>query len=130
MNLKNSLNFYYLARWLYLHKIPFLPSILQSLLFLFFKAIVPYRANIGKNCKLAHGGIGVVLHPNVSIGNNVLICQQVTIGGAGKKKIVPIIGNDVYIGAGAKVLGPSCVVAGVPAKILRKGVNAHDVEDW
>ncbi len=116
-----------------------------------FIAVIPYRVHIGPDCLLAHGGSGVVLHPGVRIGYNVLICQQVTVGGAGKHKNVPVTGNDVYIGAGAKIIGPividgnyiiganavvvksvpsGCVVAGVPARILRHGVNAHDVEEW
>jgi len=93
----------------------------------------------------------VVIHPAVRIGSRVLICHQVTIGGTGNSHSVPVIGNDVYIGAGAKILGPitigdncviganavvvksvpqRCVAAGVPARILRENVDAHSVEQW
>jgi serine O-acetyltransferase len=100
---------------------------------------------------LGHNGIGIVIHPKVKIGKNVLICQQVTIGGTGYELSVPVIGDDVYIGAGAKILGPieigsncviganavvvksvpsGCVVAGVPARILKQGIDAHQIENW
>lgn len=148
---RNPIVFYYGARWLSQHHVPLLPGLLQSLLFLLCNAVVPYRADIQPGCRLAHGGGGVVIHPAARIGRNVLIGQQVTIGGAAKAKAVPVIGDDVYIGAGAKILGPitvgsncviganavvvkpvgtGCVVAGVPARVLREGINAHDIESW
>jgi serine O-acetyltransferase len=150
-SLRNPIVFYYLANWFYCHHFPILPSLFQLLIFILFKAVIPYRVQIGTGCLLAHGGNGVVIHPDVRIGCNVLICHQVTIGGAKKNWIVPIIGNDVYIGAGAKIIGPvtigdncvigvnavvirsvqsGCVVAGVPARVLHQGINAHDFEEW
>ena len=150
-NWHNPIVIYYFANWLYRRHIPLLPRLLQALMFILFKAVVPYRAQIGSGCVLAHGGNGVVFHPDVIIGENVLVCHQVTVGGAGKSKTVPGIGDDVYIGAGAKILGsviiggncvvganavvtrsvPSgCVVAGMPARILRENINAHDIEEW
>jgi serine O-acetyltransferase len=148
---KIPISIYYLANWFYRHHIPFLPQLLQWLLFFTFQAVIPYRATIGPNCILAHGGNGIVIHPDVSIGSRVFISHQVTIGGAGKHKVVPVLGDDVYIGAGAKIVGPitiegncviganavvtksvplGCVVAGVPARILQTGINVHDIEEW
>jgi serine O-acetyltransferase len=100
---------------------------------------------------LAHGGNGVVIHPRARVGRNVIIHQQVTIGGSGKSGGVPVIEDDVYLGAGCKVLGdvtvghnslvganavvtksvpPRCIVAGVPARVIREDVDAHDIETW
>ena len=92
--------------------------------------------------------MGVVIHSNAEIGENCLIAQQVTVGGRSKQKNVPRIGNNVYIGAGAKVLGDivigdnvviganavviksvdsSCAVAGVPAKVIKTGIKMEDL---
>ena len=126
-------------------------AIPQALLFLTFKAVVPYKAEIGKRCLLSHGGNGVVIHPEVVIGNNVMISHRITIGGRGRWPNVPKMGNDVYIAPGAKILGhikigdnsvigansvvctsvpARCVVAGIPARILRINVDSHNVEVW
>jgi serine O-acetyltransferase len=150
-SLKNSIVIYYVANWLYKHHIPLLPKILEFLLFITCNVVLPYETVIKPGCMLGHNGIGIVIHPKVKIGKNVLICQQVTIGGTGYELSVPVIGDDVYIGAGAKILGPieigsncviganavvvksvpsGCVVAGVPARILKQGIDAHQIENW
>jgi serine O-acetyltransferase len=49
---------------------------------------------------------GIVIHPDVRIGPNCMIFQQVTIGTRGGDDGVPVIEGDVNFGAGAKVLGP------------------------
>ena len=63
-------------------------------------------AIIGKNLFIDHGS-GVVIGETTVIGDNVIIYQGVTLGGTGKEegKRHPNIGNNVLIGAGAKVLG-------------------------
>jgi serine O-acetyltransferase len=150
-SLRNPIALYYVANWLYRHHVPIMPRLLQILLFLLCNAVVPYRAQIGAGCLLGHGGSGVVIHTEARLGRNVLICQQVTIGGTGKGLQAPILGDDIYIGAGAKILGPvtlgngcviganavvvksvppRCVVAGVPARVLRENIDSHAVEDW
>ncbi|WP_183243577.1 DapH/DapD/GlmU-related protein [Anoxybacillus mongoliensis] len=64
---------------------------------------------IGENLIIAHGGNGVVIHPDAIIGNNVTIFHQVTIGinpgELGKSTKAPIIGDNVFIGVGAKIIG-------------------------
>jgi serine O-acetyltransferase len=148
---RNPIVLYYLANWLYRHRVPLVPRVLQGCLFLLCNAVVPCQANLGKGCQLGHGGSGVVIHPKATLGENVMIAQQVTIVGRSTQQSVPTIGSDVYIGAGAKVLGPitvgdgcviganavviksvppRCVVAGVPARVIRSNVNAHEVETW
>jgi len=63
-------------------------------------------AQIGKRFFIDHG-MGVVIGETAIIGDDVLLYQGVTLGGTGleKGKRHPTIGNNVVIGAGAKVLG-------------------------
>ncbi len=63
-------------------------------------------ATIGKDFFIDHG-MGVVIGETAIIGDNVLLYQGATLGGTGleKGKRHPTIGNNVVIGAGAKVLG-------------------------
>lgn len=63
-------------------------------------------AKIGRGLFIDHG-MGVVIGETSIIGDNVLLYQGVTLGGTGleKGKRHPTIGNNVVIGAGAKVLG-------------------------
>lgn len=70
-----------------------------------FAAWVPSSASIGRNFILGYGGLGVVIHSNTIIGDNVTVSQNVTIGRNFGDKKVPVIGNDVYIGAGSVVFG-------------------------
>jgi serine O-acetyltransferase len=67
------------------------------------------QAEIDLNCEIGGGLLiphpnGIVIHPDVKIGPNCLIFQQVTIGSRNRDG-VPVIGGHVDIGAGAKVLG-------------------------
>lgn len=57
---------------------------------------------------------GIIVHPQAVIGRRVTVMQQVTIGGRDhREKIAPLIGDDVYIGAGARVLGDVRIGQGV-----------------
>ena len=64
-------------------------------------------ATIGRGLVIDHGS-GVVIGETAEIGDNCTIYQGVTLGGTGKDegKRHPTLGNNVMIGAGAKVLGP------------------------
>ncbi len=98
-------------------------------------------ATVGRRLVIDHG-MGVVIGETTEIGDDVLLYQCVTLGGTGKEhgKRHPTIGNNVLIGAGAKVLGPFTVgdnsriaanavvlsevppdstAVGVPAKVVR-----------
>ena len=52
--------------------------------------------------------MGIVIGETAIVGNNCTIYHGVTLGGTGKDQVKrhPIIGDNVLIGAGAKVLGP------------------------
>lgn len=98
-------------------------------------------AQIGRRFFIDHG-TGVVIGETTEIGDDVTLYQGVTLGGTGKDhgKRHPTIGNNVMIGAGAKVLGPftvgdnSRIAAGavvldpVPDNCTAVGVPAHVVK--
>jgi len=106
--------------------LPIVPKALQALTFVLFKAVVPVEAEIGAGTVLAHGGVGVVIHPDAIIGSNVLINSGVVIGGRSRKG-VPTIGDNVYLGAGCKVLGDVRVGAG--AIVGANAVVTHDIPE-
>ena len=57
---------------------------------------------------------GIIVHPQAVIGRRVTVMQQVTIGGRDhRENLAPLIGDDVYIGAGARVLGDVRIGHGV-----------------
>lgn len=92
---------------------------------------IPPDCIIGKGLRLEHGGNGIIIHHNAVIGENVKIFQQVTIGvNTGKNYKdgkCAIIGNNVLIGAGAKILGD--VSIGNNAKIGTNAVVLNDIPD-
>ena len=82
---------------------------------------IPLTTRIGGGLLIPHPN-GIVIHPEVSIGPNCLLLQQVTLGTTGTG--IPILGGHVDVGAGAKVLGgvhlgDHCVI----------GANAVVIED-
>jgi serine O-acetyltransferase len=81
---------------------------------------------IGKRFFIDHG-TGVVIGETAVIGDDVTIYQGVTLGGTGKDtgKRHPTIGNNVMIGAGAKVLGP--LEIGDNSRIAAGAVVLHDI---
>lgn len=86
-------------------------------------------AGIPLNCQIEGGLLiphpnGIVIHPEVKIGPNCLIFQQVTIGTRGEFGF-PNIGGHVDIGAGAKILGN--IKIGDHARIGANAVVIHDV---
>lgn len=98
-------------------------------------------AIIGKHFFIDHG-MGVVIGETARIGDNVTIYHQVTLGGTSFEKGIrhPQIGNNVVIGAGAKLLGPihigdgarigsnAVVVKNVENNATMIGVPAHPVQ--
>jgi serine O-acetyltransferase len=83
-------------------------------------------AKIGKGLFIDHG-CGVVIGETSEIGDNCTIYQGVTLGGTGKDsgKRHPTLGNNVMVGAGAKVLGPFLV--GDNSKIAANSVVLKEV---
>ncbi|MCK6407219.1 MAG: hypothetical protein L6Q60_14570 [Rhodocyclaceae bacterium] len=125
---------------LFLWKIPVLPRVLYGLNRILFAVVLPPSVQLGKGVVLGYSGLGTVIHARAVIGDRVTIGANVTIGGKTPHYNVPVIGNGVDIGAGARILGPirigdnaviganavvicdvapNSVVAGVPAKVIR-----------
>jgi serine O-acetyltransferase len=71
-----------------------------------FRAILPPEAQVGENLELGHHGAGVVIHPNVTIGNNVRIWHGVTLAVAAPigSEFRLVVEDDVIIGAGSVVI--------------------------
>ncbi|MEE1116540.1 MAG: serine O-acetyltransferase EpsC [Clostridia bacterium] len=83
-------------------------------------------AKIGKGLFIDHG-MGVVIGETTEIGDNCTLYQGVTLGGTGKDvgKRHPTLGNNVMVGAGAKVLGPFNI--GDNAKIAANAVVLKEI---
>ena len=94
-------------------------------------------ATIGKDLFIDHG-MGVVIGETAEIGDNCLLYQGVTLGGTGKDKGKrhPTLGDNVMVGAGAKVLGPfkvgntanAVVLEAIPDNSTAVGVPARIVK--
>ncbi len=84
--------------------------------------------HIGRSLKVPHIS-GIVISYFAEIGDRCTIYQQVTIGqeSIGHKGRAPTIGNNVYIGAGAKIIGP--IKIGNNVKIGANTVVTRDVPD-
>jgi len=103
----HALYFHRVAHWLWTHRLKTLGRFLSHIgRFLTGIEIHP-GAVLGPGLFIDHG-MGVVIGETTEIGENVTIYQGVTLGGTSleKRKRHPTIGNNVVIGAGAKILGP------------------------
>lgn len=137
----HAVHSYRRAHWFYKHKMFTIARIISQLSRFFTGIEIHPGAKIGKGLFIDHG-MGVVIGETAEIGDNCLIYQGVTLGGTGKDKGKrhPTLGNNVMVGAGAKVLGPfkignnvkiaanavvleeipdNCTAAGVPARVVR-----------
>jgi serine O-acetyltransferase len=128
------------AHFLWRHGLKF-PARLISQINRFMTGIeIHPGAKIGKGFFIDHG-MGVVIGETAEIGENCLLYHGVTLGGVSleKKKRHPTLGNNVVVGAGAKVLGaitlgdnvqvganavvlkdvpPNSVVVGIPGRVV------------
>jgi serine O-acetyltransferase len=130
MIVKSNLPYYIYrtANTLYRWKIPLFPFLIQQFLRFGFCCFIPYKTQIGrKNIHFGHNGLGTVLDYRCVIGENVRIDQEVTIGIRWDEVVAPIIGNNVRIGAGAKVLGS--IRIGNDVRIGANAVVLTDVPD-
>ena len=99
--------FHRLAHFLYRHKLLFLARLVSQIgRFLTGIEIHP-GATIGRRLFIDHG-MGIVIGETATVGDDCIIYHNSTLGGTGKDKYKrhPDIGNNVMVGAGAKILGP------------------------
>lgn len=101
-----ALKYYKIAHWFYTHKRFFIARYLSQRARKITGIEIHPGAKIGKSLFIDHG-MGVVIGETAVIGDNCVIYHGVTLGGVGFNAIKrhPTIGNNVMIGAGAKVLG-------------------------
>ncbi|NEP57675.1 MAG: serine O-acetyltransferase [Symploca sp. SIO2G7] len=146
-----ALLFHRFCHWLHILGIPFIPRFISQFSRFVTGIEIHPGATIGKGVFIDHG-MGVVIGETTIIGDYSLIYQGVTLGGTGKEsgKRHPTLGENVVVGAGAKVLGnihignnvrigavsvvlrdvPSdCTVVGVPGRVIyRSGVRVNPLE--
>ena len=101
-----ALSLHRFAHWLHTLGLPFIPRFISYLSRFFTGIEIHPGATIGKGVFIDHG-MGVVIGETAIIGDYALIYQGVTLGGTGKEsgKRHPTLGENVVVGAGAKVLG-------------------------
>lgn len=140
-----------ISHWLLTLGLPVIPRFLSQVSRWFTGIEIHPGATIGQGVFIDHG-MGVVIGETAIIGDYCLIYQGVTLGGTGKEtgKRHPTLGENVVVGAGAKVLGnlligsnvrigagsvvlrdvPSdCTVVGIPGRIVyRAGAKVAPLE--
>jgi len=147
----NPVSFYRAARWAHRHHLNTLARVINLACELIFHCYLPYTAEIGSGFEVGYRGCGVVVHARARLDKNVFMGPGAIIGGRSQNQNVPRIGRDVYIAPGAKVLGDievgdgvviganavvlqsvpdNCIVAGVPARIIRENINGFDYTGW
>ena len=143
-----AIRMYRRAHWFYKHKCFFLARLISQRAARKTGIEIHPGATIGKGLFIDHG-TGVVIGETAEIGENCTIYQGVTLGGTGKDhgKRHPTLGNNVMVGAGAKVLGPfkvgdnsriaagavvlsevpeNSTAVGVPARVVKMGIKRDD----
>lgn len=81
---------------------------LKGINFTLFHAVLPFQCEVERDIQLMHQALGIVVHPNVSIGHGVRIYNHVTIG------------SDAVIGSEYRITIEDGVVIGTGAKIIAK----------
>jgi serine O-acetyltransferase len=137
----HAIVFYRIAHKLWEWKLPFVPRAMSQVAKFLTGIEIHPGAVIGHGLFIDHG-MGVVIGETTIIGNNVTMFQGSTLGGTGKEtgKRHPTVGDNVVIGAGAKVLGNitigsntyvganAVVIKNVPHNATVVGVPAHIVK--
>jgi serine O-acetyltransferase len=137
---------YRLMQWAVHRRLTLLGFAFNKLNVVFNNCIVGRGAHFGPRFVLIHA-TGVVINGDVRGGSDVRVEHQVTIGS--ERRRAPVLGDHVFIGAGAKIIGgvrvgshvriganavvvhdvpAHCTVVGVPARIVRRRQPEGDVD--
>lgn len=115
-----------ISNWCWRHHLKPLAALGRLFIRVFFSADVPYNLTIGKGTRFPHCALGSLFHPAAVIGENCVILHGVTVGGRSGRNGLPVIGDNVWIGAHAIILGDICI--GENAVIGAGAVVVKDVE--
>lgn len=115
---------YRLMQWCYKHRLKPFAMILSRLNGFLSGALIGIGADFGPGFVIIHT-FGTVINSSVIGGHNVFIEHGVTIGAEKGKS--PILANDIFIGAGAKIIGE--VNVGSNVKVGANAVVVHDIPD-
>lgn len=113
--------YYRLMQWARRHRLSPIEMLMNRFNGLLCNCYIGRGAEFGPGFVLVHAD-GVVINRLVRGGANVYLEHQVTIGA--DRGLSPVLGNDIFVGAGAKIIGP--VTIGDGARI---GANAVVVKD-
>jgi serine O-acetyltransferase len=108
--------------------VPILPRVLGRAVLHLYGSVLDAALDLPASTHLGYGGIGIVIHGEAHIGERVLVSHGVTIGGRAGHAGLPVIEDDVKIGAGAVILGP--VRIGRGALVGANAVVLHDVRPY
>jgi len=122
----HALIYHRIAHFFHKHHMFFIARLISQMNRFFTGVEIHPGAQIGRGLFIDHGS-GVVIGETTVIGDNCTIYQGATLGGTGKDvgKRHPTLGNNVMVGAGAKILGPFKV--GDNAKIASNAVVLEEI---
>lgn len=116
------------SHWLWCHGLRLVARFHSQVIRLLTGIEIHPGAQVGHRLFIDHG-MGVVIGETTIVGDDVTIYQNVTLGGTGKEKGKrhPTVGNSVFIGSGAKLLGN--ITIGQNCRVGAGSVVLHDVPD-
>ena len=124
----NAITLHRIGHWFHNRGMGPVAWLIDKIIFLLFNSYLPSSARIGRGTKCAYGGIGMVVHADAVVGTGCILGQGITIGakegyaGTGRHA-APRIGNNIYIGAGSRILGGivigDSVIIGVNSVVLK-----------
>lgn len=117
---------YRFFHWLKIKRIPAQPFrfVIERLIEITTGISIPAECDLGKGLRIHHFG-GIIVHPTAKIGKNCTLYHGVTIGDRGGGGGAAVIGDNVMIGAGAKIIGE--IVIGDNCKIGANAVVYRDM---